>query len=143
MEEDLRVCNLCNKIKDITDFYLKAHRVKGKYYVNYDAVCKECRLKQLKLKRMGLLPPKEKSKKKGKSDMNKITNCTLTISDVNYVSPKIKYEDPYDFVYSNLKRYGNCIVNVNRRIDYDELETKLGKKVRRNLSGNCYLLEAY
>ena len=130
----MKQCKTCGEWKDESKFYLKGHYVNGKYYVNFSGSCKLCYIENQK-------KPKKKEGNTMASD--KILGCSLTIcNDTNYLT--VREQQPTDeFIYANLKRWGNCLVHRSRRIDYDELEKKLGKKIKRNMSGNCYILEVY
>ena len=143
MEDYLRHCKECGKWKDETDFYLKMHTVHGKRYANYETTCKDCKKGLNKLRRKGLIPVKKRVKKEEVKDMgDKILGCELTISETNYVCVKeTKSND--EFIYANLKRWGNCLVNRNRVVNYEELEDRLGKRIKREITGNCYILEVY
>ena len=73
--------------------------------------------------------------------LTQIKKMGLSISDVNY--QEVKNGSEYDFVFSNLKRYGNCFISrtKSRLLDYKELEEKLQKKIISKAFENGYILE--
>lgn len=134
-------CNVCNKNKSESQFYLKGHWIKGKYYTNFDMTCKECRCEINRKKRMGLIPVKKKEKKEEKKNMNWMNeNNNLTIRDVPvYCNEKVQETDNREaWAIRNLKRHGNCF--VNKKHDFRKIEKECGK-LRFVALANGYIIE--
>lgn len=138
----MKQCKQCNEIKSENDFYLKGHFVNGKYYVNFSTLCKSCILFNAKQKRKYGYKPQKKVKVKEMSYCLNVDG-TAKQTETNYDRKQSRSREivKADWVYTNLKRYGNCFINRKNDADIEILRKKLNKNINVRQFENGYILE--
>lgn len=132
---NLRKCKSCGELKPESEFYTIRNKQRNKvdYYECLTGKCKTCILQKAKIRYA--------ERDKVKMRTAQIKTIGINISDTNYQCVSVSSE--YDFVFSHLKRYGNCFISraKSRLLNYEELEEKLQKKIISKAFENGYILE--
>jgi len=138
----MKQCKQCNEWKSENDFYLKGHFVNNKYYVNFSTLCKSCILFNAKQKRKYGYKPQKKVKVKEMSYCLNVDG-TAKQTETNYDRKQSRSREivKVDWVYTNLKRYGNCFINRKNDADINSLRKKLNKNINVRQFENGYILE--
>ena len=138
----MKQCKQCNEWKSENDYYLKGHFVNGKYYANFAGICKSCTLLNAKQKRKYGYKPQKKVK------VDKMSYClnsdgTAKQTEINYDRKQSRSRErvKVDWVYTNLKLYGNCFINKKNDADINSLRKKLNKNINVRQFENGYILE--
>ena len=130
---NLRKCKSCGELKPESEFYTIRNKQRNKvdYYECLTGNCKTCILKKAKIRYA----------ERDKVRTTQIKACGLNISDTNYQC--VSGSSEYDYVFNNLKKFGNCFVSKakSRALNYEELEERLKKKIITKSFENGYILE--